>query len=326
MSFDIRKSNFLGENSTMTKLVILLATISVLLALSACGATNNSVAGNAVAGDRQNQEADGSESVAEDSDITRLTEESTDALSTEAQLALGTLQLEQTELAVNKQLASELLPLWRTLQSLHNSDTAAELEVNTVINQIQDKMDVGQISAIADMKLTEESMTAMIESGEIAFRRGGDTGSFAGGRSGGGGLLGGGPGSVREIPPGGDRGNLSEDDIATRQPQVAEGGFGRFQDRMLTSAVIRLLQTKTGESPERVTLYDTVLAIVSEGTGLSMEDVQDQMGEGITLTEIVENNGGDLDTIKASLVEAFQVLPNRADSDIDQLVDEWLNR
>jgi len=331
---DLKEPKIFGVNAKMKKLIVLLVSISVMIVLSACGGSNEADAGGAAAGDPQNQEVnESSKSLAADSGKTRLAEDYADALSAQAQLALGTLQLEQTDLAVNEQSASELLPLWQALQSLSNSDTAAELEINAVINQIQDTMDVEQISAIAEMKLTEASMTAMVESGEIAFGRGnfdgargeGRTGGFAGGGpGGGGGFLGGGPGGGPGGLPGGDRGNLSEDDIATRQARFAEDGFGGFQDRMLTGAVIRILQTKTGEAPERVDLFSTVFTIVSEGTGLSTEEIQSQMGEGQTLAEIIENNGGDLGSLRASIVEAFQELPNAADRDIEQLADDWL--
>jgi hypothetical protein len=337
-TFDTKNPKFFGENAIMKKLIILLVAISTLLAVSACGGTNDSAGNGAIiSGDQQNNESsESAKAMAVDSSKMRLTEDYTDALSTQAQLALGTIQLEQTDLAVNEKLASELLPLWQALQSLSNSDTAAEIEINAVINQIQDTMEVEQLSAIADMKLTEERMTAMIESGEIAFGRGnftgergeGDQGGFAGGGPGGGGLLGGGqggPGGGLGGRTGGGRGDISDDDLATRQAQFAEGSFGGFQDRMLAGTVIRLLQTKTGEATERVRIFDTVLAIVSEETGLSMEDIQGQMSEGITLAEIINNDGGDRDSIRTSLIEAFQELPNAVDRDIEQLVDDWLD-
>ena len=76
----------------------------------------------------------------------RLSDDYGDALSVQGQLALGTLQLEETELAVDEALAAELLPLWRAAQSLANSDTAADAEVKAVINQIQDTMTPEQVN------------------------------------------------------------------------------------------------------------------------------------------------------------------------------------
>ena len=52
------------------------------------------------------------------------------------QLMLGTLRLEGTDLAVDSAQAAELVPLWKVLRSLTTSDTAAEAEIEAVINQI----------------------------------------------------------------------------------------------------------------------------------------------------------------------------------------------
>ena len=105
----------------------------------------------------------------------------------------------------------------------------------------------------------------MIESGELAFGRGNPGGSRAEGTGGGsgGGLpgggagrgAGGGPGGL----PGGSPDGMSEDDIATRQAEFAEGGSVAFKDRFLTGAVVRMLQTKTGEAPERARIFDAVV-------------------------------------------------------------------
>ena len=99
-----------------------------------------------------------------------------DALSIQGQLAAGTLLLEETELVVDEAMAAELLPLWRAAQSLINSDTAAVLEIEAVYNQIQDSMTPDQISTIAEMELTEETLTTMMEEGELSLGQGGFTG------------------------------------------------------------------------------------------------------------------------------------------------------
>jgi PBP1b-binding outer membrane lipoprotein LpoB len=163
-----------------------------------------------------------------------LTENFDDALTIQAQLALGTVQLDDTNLAVDESQAATLLPLWQALQTLSQSDTTAEVELQAVVNQIEGSMKAEQINAIAAMQLTEASMTELAESGDLALGRGfgggngeqrgagqgqGGPGGFAGGSlpgagPGGGGFLGGGPGTGG---PGG--GNLSEDDIAARQAQ-----------------------------------------------------------------------------------------------------------
>jgi len=305
----------------MNKIMILLLIPVFLLALSACGRTAEQGFQVAVAKEDQKTETD----------KIRLTADFEDALSVQAQLALGTVQLEETELAVDEPLATEILPLWQAVQSLSNSDTAAELEINAVINQIQDTMKVEQIEAITDMKLTEESMTAMLESGDLGFGRGnfgdaggeGDGGGFQGGGPGGG-FFGGGPGGGPGGRPGGGFRNLSEDDIATRRAQFAEGGVGGFQDRILIGAVTRLLQAKTGEVPERGRIFSTIIAIISEETGLSEDEIRAQTAGGKTLAELIEDQGGDIELVKNQLIEALNELPNAADIDAEQFAADWL--
>ena len=70
------------------------------------------------------------------------------ALSIQGQLAVGTLLLEETALAVDEVLAVELYPLWQALQSLSDSDTAAEVEVQAVVNQIQGTMTPEQVAGM----------------------------------------------------------------------------------------------------------------------------------------------------------------------------------
>ena len=336
----------------MKKLMILLMTVVALLALSACGGGDEQSAANlgaapvAAVGETvveagtiaeveaaEEGQAVGAAAAAEK---IRLPDDYSDALSVESQLAVGTLQLEETDLAVDESLAANLLPLWQALQSLSNSETAAQVEINAVINQIQDTMTAEQITAIADMRLTAESLTALQESGELTLGRGfggardgGNTGGgFAGGGIPGGGLPGAGRGEggfPGGIPGGGGSGNLSEDDIATRQAQFAEGDFGGVQDRLLTGIVIRTLQTKLGEAPERINIFDSAFTIVSEETGLSVEEIQAQTAEGATLAEIVTANGGDLEAVTTALIKVFSEFPGREGQDIEQQVSDFLN-
>jgi hypothetical protein len=282
----------------------------------------------------------------------RLTADYNDALPVQSQLAVGTLQLEDTDLAVDETQAAEILPLWRALQSLSNSDTTADAEVTAVVNQIQNMMKPEQISAIAEMQLTQESLTALIEDGTLSFGRGGGfgdettnatTGGFAppgdlpagalgggpGGGPGGGGFAGGGPGDGGGFPGGGFDGgqaNLSEDDIATRQAGFESGGAGGFQDQAMTNAVIMLLETKTGEASEPVDPFADIWAILNEATGLTTEEIQTQTAAGQTLAELIVINGGDVETVKAELITALQESPltQREDFDLETYVTDML--
>ena len=275
----------------------------------------------------------------------RLNDEYSDALPIMTQLAAGTLQLEETDLAVDETLAAEILPLWQAAQNLSSSETAASVEIEAVLNQIQDTMSPEQVAAIAEMALTADSLTELLESGAVAFGRGpgqGQAGGAGGDAAfsppagfvpGAGGGPGGGPGGGFGGGFGGDLGGpggaeISEDDIATRQAEFASGeGFADIQDQAMVGAVIRLLQTKTGETPERPQneVFDAVWTAVSETLGLSVEDVQAQMADGQTLLAVIEANGGEVTAVREAMIDALNALPNAADLDVEQIADGWLS-
>ncbi len=179
-------------------------------------------------------------------------------------LALGTLKLDNTDLAIASDQAADLLPLWQVLSSMSGSETASQVEIEALIRQIQDTMTPEQIAAIEDMNLTQADIFATMQELGLANapqvnaqgtpQAGGNfgngqrpSGGFSGGRTEGG-FSGGPPGGG----PGGDFGrqNLSPDQIATAQARRASGGNGGgFGNRMTTplvEAVIKLLESKTG--------------------------------------------------------------------------------
>ena len=176
-------------------------------------------------------------------------------------LAIGTLKLEGTELAVAFDQAAELLPLWQVLNSLSSSDTAAPEELTAITEQIQETMTAEQLQAIEEMGLTQEDMFATMQDlGLVNAPQANVEGTpqpgagFGGGQGQGpdGGFVpggappGGGPGGG-EGPGGGFGGQgLTQEQIATAQARRAEGGGG-FGNRMLTplvEAVIKLLESK----------------------------------------------------------------------------------
>ena len=173
-------------------------------------------------------------------------------------LAIGTLKLEDTELAVASDQAAELLPLWQVLNNLSSSDSAAPEEITAITEQIQETMSPEQMQAIEEMGLTGQDIFAtMQELGLVNAPQVNAEGTpmagegFRGGQgTGGGGFPGGGPPDGG--PPGGGPGGgfggegLSPEQIATAQARRAEGGGG-FGNRMMTplvEAVIELLETK----------------------------------------------------------------------------------
>jgi hypothetical protein len=299
-----------------------------LLVLSACATSDEPDAGSGNQDSTGNEEQapTGSDSQSAAPVKDRLSADFANALSPQGQLALGTLRLEESDLALDETAAGSLLPLWQALQSLSNSPTTAAVEIDAVVNQIQDSMTAEQIAAIAGMKLTEDILTTMFEEGELGRAgrgEGGESGVGAG-FGGGGDFPGGRPGGGQGGGSGGDLGTLSEDDIATRRAEFAEGGTGDIQDRLLLGGVVRLLQEKSGQAPERGGIFDTVYTVISEEIGLSVEEIQAQTTDGTTLAEIVEANGGDLEAAKKLLIEAFNELPNAEDLDAEQMAAEWL--
>ena len=55
----------------------------------------------------------------------------------ETKLAIGTLKLEGTELAVSAEEARELLPLWKAVKSLSTSDTISSDEIQALYQNSQ---------------------------------------------------------------------------------------------------------------------------------------------------------------------------------------------
>lgn len=104
------------------------------------------------------------------------------ALPQPIQLAVGTLMLEETPQAVTAEQAQELLPLWQMLRTLQQSGTAAQAEIEAVLNQIQAAMTPEQLAAIEEMDLTPGNMRDMFQELELGMGRGeGSSGSQGGG-------------------------------------------------------------------------------------------------------------------------------------------------
>jgi hypothetical protein len=93
----------------------------------------------------------------------------------------------------------------------------------------------------------------------------------------------------------------------------------------MIAALIRLLEQKTGlvqDAP--VNIFATVFDIISEATGLPLADIRAQTVENVTLAEIVETNGGDVEAVHSALVEVLSELPNMEGQDVEQVASDWL--
>lgn len=229
------------------KKVITLFSMLILVVMTACSgsgeeepaAANQDQSGNTVSNTQVIQSDVATLQPVQSEDTgnrAQLSEGYTDALPVQTQLALGTILLEDGELAVDSDQADELLPLWRVTQSLAESGTAAGAEITAVVNQIQDGMTAEQISAIADMQLSQEAIRSLVQDGSIAIARedvkNGDTNTATGG-----GALGGGGGG-----PLGGQADPSQQ--ATRQAAQSSNGGNDRLGQAVTNAVIQMLEAK----------------------------------------------------------------------------------
>ncbi len=118
------------------------------------------------------------------------------AVDIQAKLAIGTLMLEDTDLAVTAEQAKQLLPLWKAVKSLSASNTASQAEIQALYEQIQETMSPEQVQAIQEMEITPEKTQALMQ------KLGMEGSAMAGGQT------------------------LSESDIATRTAQRSQNSGG----------------------------------------------------------------------------------------------------
>jgi hypothetical protein len=228
----------------MKKTILLLTFLLLLFGLTACKSesTAETVVASGAASDR------------------------TFAMPVSMQLMMGTVKLDETDYAIDAQQASELLPLWKALRSLSESDTAAQAEVDALIAQIQETMTPEQMQAITDMGLTMQDFASVAETlGIEAAGFGGrfgditpemqatmeamrSSGEFpgSGGGFGGGDFPGGGPGGGQG--PAGGFGGGAEMDPSARATAIAERGgaqgTGFGLNTQLLDGVIGFLEAK----------------------------------------------------------------------------------
>jgi hypothetical protein len=87
-------------------------------------------------------------------------------------LALGTLNLEGTDLAVTSEQAATLLSLWQALDSLVTSGNATTADLDAAFQQIQNAMTAEQMQAIQSMDLSGQNMQALAQKLGIAMPAG----------------------------------------------------------------------------------------------------------------------------------------------------------
>ena len=95
------------------------------------------------------------------------------ALAVRNQLALGTLELSQTDSAISAEQAQTLLPLWQALRSTQQAGGTAQAEVSALLTQIESAMKPEQLQSIASMKLTFTNMQEWATANGITMGSGG---------------------------------------------------------------------------------------------------------------------------------------------------------
>lgn len=340
----------------MKKLLLLL----LLLALAACGGAAEQAADTAAdaattpnpaaatAAGAANALAELQALVAAAGPVDALSADYSGALSVRSQLALGTVQLAGTDRAVTAEQAATLLPLWQALQALENSGTAADVEIEAVINQIQATMTPEQLGGIAAMRLSEDSLDDLSffnnenqDGGFGGFGPGNFDGGappdFAerpqGGAAGGGpgGGAGGGPGGGAPViiqggGPGGDLGgDFDPAAMATRMAELADDPAA-MAEQMAVGLVIRSLQRATGDFPlggPNGGAYQALLTVLAEATGLDGTAVRDELSAGATPAELLSAHAADPAAARAALVEALGALDLGA-ADPETMADQLL--
>ena len=243
---------------------MMVAVLILALALSACGGGTDGSPGNEAG---KASSAVGTTSSNDDSESGAgegVGEDFRDAMPISAQLGFGTLMLEGSENAVDREQAAQLLPLWKAARSLSESETVAQTELEAVFSQIEETMTSEQIKAINAMQLTGEEMAQLMEDLGIEVGFGGGFGNLTpemqataresgeglpGGGFPGGGFPGGNPGGPG---PGGGQGfgggNLTPEQRATMEARRPErGDFGARFALVFVDPLIELLEERAAE-------------------------------------------------------------------------------
>jgi hypothetical protein len=155
----------------MKKQSLFLFSLMAILALIATACASNTAAGTSSTTDSGSANTQES---SVNSDSTTTQENSSDPM---FRLAIGTMLLEESELAIQLEQAAQLLPLWQVYQNLVNSDTAAQVEIDAIEKQIEDSMLAEQIAAIDEMDISNKSLSDLFENMGLELGFGGRMGA-----------------------------------------------------------------------------------------------------------------------------------------------------
>lgn len=142
----------------MKRLTIMIGLVLMILVLGACSSSPGETSAQAAQNNTQGTENPGG------------------SAPLAMQLALGTFKLEETDLAITPEQASQLLPLWKAARTLSQSDNVASEEFNAVFEQIQEILSDEQADAITAAELSFEDMASIAEQYDLDLGRGGGFG------------------------------------------------------------------------------------------------------------------------------------------------------
>lgn len=234
--------------NSMKKIGVL---IIVVLLLTACGTESGDVQEIDNAGDTALNSEDNGDVSSSDQRREELRGDFREtALPPVTQLVVGTLLLEETELAMDTELAVTLIPYWKLYINLTESDTTAPEELDALVTEIEGLMTTDQINYIAELQLTQEDMYTLInELGVMEQLRPKAVGDTEGGgfnrpdgmpegfQPGGEGRPGGGVG-IEGMDP--------EMQVTMQARREDEGGMFSRMNIPLVEALVSLLEGKSG--------------------------------------------------------------------------------
>ena len=222
------------------KHVLLIATMVILVSLTACSSSTSEL-------------ADAKDALAEP--VVKIAQAEIDEAT---KLMVGTLLLNGTENEVSPENAATLLPLWQLYSSLSTSDIVAQVEIDAVVTQIQNMMTEAQMTAIDAMDLSRQNITTLFkESGLFQALQA----ELSDAQKTSGDFSGAGKGSIPQdgiIPSGGKGGGLRggsgiDMDPAIKETQMAaEGKTGSSgqSSQVYLRLLIRYLENMTAESAD----------------------------------------------------------------------------
>ena len=160
----------------------------------------------------------------------------------QAELIVGILKLEGTDQAVTTKQASDLLPLWEMMKVLASSDTSAQEEIDATAREIKETLTPAQLKAIADMKLTEQNISAFEHGLNTTLQSSSKSSNSSQGSGGFGGPDGGGPDGDSL---GGIVSGVSQSMTSSTQSAQVSGEASNQGLTELINALIKVLQKRT---------------------------------------------------------------------------------